>query len=99
MASSSFGNASSATPTIIAPPPAPAPNQPPPPAAPAAAPAPVAPPKPVEEPIPESVEEFDAFVNSTVKKYFTVSEEIGGAVGKQVCSVFINILAALADPE
>ncbi|RFU24619.1 hypothetical protein B7463_g11717, partial [Scytalidium lignicola] len=79
MASTSFGNTNGSAPTIVAPAPAPAPAPPPP--------APAAPPKPIEEPIPESIEEFDEFVNTTVKKYFTISEEIGGAVGKQAGSV------------
>ncbi|KAH8804723.1 adenylyl cyclase-associated protein-like protein [Xylogone sp. PMI_703] len=85
MASSTF-NPNGSAPTIVAP--APPPSASPLPPAPSAAPAPpAAPPKPVEESIPESIEEFDEFINSSVKKYFTISEEIGGAVGKQAASV------------
>lgn len=44
----------------------------------------VTPPKPVEEPIPEAVEEFDDILNTTVKKYVTLSDSLGGAIAKQV---------------
>jgi adenylyl cyclase-associated protein len=43
-----------------------------------------APPKPAPETLPESVEEFDAFINGTLKKYVNLSDEIGGPVAEQV---------------
>lgn len=49
-----------------------------------APPAIVEPPKPKAEPIPESVEEFDAFINSTVKKYLDASNALGGKIAEQV---------------
>ena len=55
-------------------------SPPPPPLAPASAPAP----KASTEPLPESVEEFDALLNSTVDKYVKLSDQIGGLVAKQV---------------
>lgn len=47
---------------------------------------PVAPsvPKPVAEPLPESIEDFDAFLNSSVDKYVQASNELGGLVAQQV---------------
>jgi hypothetical protein len=47
-------------------------------------PAPVAPPPPPPEPVPESIEEFDVFINSTVQKYATISKAIGGLLAEQV---------------
>ena len=44
-------------------------------------------PKPVLEALPESVEEFDAFVSGTVKKYVNLSDELGGPVAEQVCHI------------
>ena len=61
----------------------PAPAAPPAPTAPLAA-AVVQPPKPKAEPLPESVEDFDAFVNTSVKKYGDLSNELGGPIAKQV---------------
>ena len=43
-----------------------------------------APPKPVPEPIPESVEDFDAFIGGPLKKYVNLSDEVGGPVAEQV---------------
>jgi adenylyl cyclase-associated protein len=43
-------------------------------------------PKAVQEVLPELVEDFDAFVTGTVKKYVNLSDEIGGAVAEQVWS-------------
>lgn len=51
-----------------------------------APPAPPQPPKPVEEPLPEAVEEFDAYLQGTVKKYVALSEALGGPIAKQVGS-------------
>ncbi|KFY08230.1 hypothetical protein V492_06419, partial [Pseudogymnoascus sp. VKM F-4246] len=53
----------------------------------------VAPPKPAEDPLPESVEDFDTLLNTTVKKYVDLSNEIGGPVAAQaarVAKVFQN---------
>lgn len=52
--------------------------------APAAAPTPPAPAKPIPEPVPESVEEFDAFLGGTLKKFVNLSDELGGPVSEQV---------------
>lgn len=56
-------------------------------AAPPSSPAPpaiVAPPKAAPEPVPESVEDFDAFVNGSVKKYISLSDALGGPIAAQV---------------
>jgi adenylyl cyclase-associated protein len=45
--------------------------------------APVAP-KAVVEPLPDSIEDFDSFITTTVKKYVNLSDEIGGPVAEQV---------------
>ncbi|KFY22982.1 hypothetical protein V493_06169 [Pseudogymnoascus sp. VKM F-4281 (FW-2241)] len=53
----------------------------------------VSPPKPAEDPVPESVEDFDTFLNTSVKKYVDLSNEIGGAIAAQaarVAQVFQN---------
>ncbi|KAF4125321.1 adenylyl cyclase-associated protein [Geosmithia morbida] len=44
-------------------------------------------PKVASEPLPESVEEFDAYLKSTVEKYVNISKEIGGTVAKQAAEV------------
>jgi len=65
-------------------------TSPAPPPAPVAAPLPPPTPSVAEtvkakaEPLPESVEEFDAFLDGAVKKYVTLSEELGGPVAQQV---------------
>lgn len=41
-------------------------------------------PKRADEPLPELIEDFDAFISTTVKKYVKLSEGIGGAVAAQV---------------
>lgn len=41
-------------------------------------------PRAIPEAIPESVEEFDAFLTGTVKKYVNLSDELGGLVAEQV---------------
>lgn len=41
-------------------------------------------PKPADDPVPESVEDFDNFLDTSVKKYVDLSNEIGGAVAAQV---------------
>ncbi|KAG0649335.1 Adenylyl cyclase-associated [Hyphodiscus hymeniophilus] len=46
-----------------------------------------APPKPVPEVLPESVEEFDAFITGTVKKFVNLSDEMGGPIAEQASSV------------
>ena len=43
-------------------------------------------PTPPPEVLPESVEEFDAFINGTLKKFVNLSDEIGGSVAEQVCT-------------
>ncbi|KAH8659289.1 adenylate cyclase associated N terminal-domain-containing protein [Tricladium varicosporioides] len=48
---------------------------------------PPAPPKPIPEEVPESVEEFDAFIDASVKKYVTLSNDLGGSVAEQASSV------------
>lgn len=59
-------------------------------AAPAAAPLPppipamAEPVKPKAEPLPESVEDFDSFINGSVKKFVTLSDELGGSLAQQV---------------
>jgi len=54
-------------------------------AAPAAAAQPAAPEK-VEEPLPPMIEDFDSFIETAVKKYVGLSNEIGGLVAEQVSS-------------
>jgi adenylyl cyclase-associated protein len=44
-------------------------------------------PKPAPEALPESVEDFDTFISSTVKKYVNLSDEVGGPVAEQVCQI------------
>lgn len=61
---------------------APPPTAPLPPAPVAAAVA--APPKSAPEPLPESVEEFDAFIAGPLKNYVNLSDELGGPVAEQV---------------
>ncbi|KAG9244204.1 adenylyl cyclase-associated protein-like protein [Calycina marina] len=64
-----------------------------PPSAPVAAPLPPPIPalaEPVEanaEPLPESVEDFDSFIDGSVKKYVALSQELGGPVAEQAASV------------
>ncbi|KAI1336287.1 adenylate cyclase associated N terminal-domain-containing protein [Xylariaceae sp. FL0016] len=41
-----------------------------------------------EEPLPESVEEFDAFISQTVEKYVKTSNKIGGLVAEQASKVY-----------
>lgn len=41
-------------------------------------------PKPIPEALPESVEDFDAFLTGPVKKYVNLSDEVGGPVAEQV---------------
>jgi adenylyl cyclase-associated protein len=41
-------------------------------------------PKPIQEALPESVEDFGAFINGTVKKFVNLSDELGGPVAEQV---------------
>jgi adenylyl cyclase-associated protein len=53
----------------------------------------ISPPKPADDPVPESVEDFDTFLDTSVKKYVDLSIEIGGAVAAQaarVAKVFQN---------
>ncbi|KFY91033.1 hypothetical protein V500_04829 [Pseudogymnoascus sp. VKM F-4518 (FW-2643)] len=53
----------------------------------------ISPPKPADDPVPESVEDFDNFLDTSVKKYVDLSNEIGGAVAAQaarVAKVFQN---------
>jgi len=53
---------------------------------PAPSPAP-APPAPPQESVPESIEEFDAFINQSVRKYAKLSDAIGGLIAKQAAKV------------
>ncbi|KAH7137090.1 adenylate cyclase associated N terminal-domain-containing protein [Dactylonectria estremocensis] len=46
-----------------------------------------APPKLAVEPLPESVEEFDSFLNSAVDKYVKLSNQLGGLVAQQAALV------------
>ncbi|KAI0132032.1 adenylate cyclase associated N terminal-domain-containing protein [Xylariales sp. AK1849] len=60
-------------------------------AAPAAAPSP-APPPPApkaapQEPVPESIEEFDAFIGNSVEKYVKTSNKLGGLIAEQAAKV------------
>ncbi|KFY71704.1 hypothetical protein V499_08106 [Pseudogymnoascus sp. VKM F-103] len=53
----------------------------------------ISPPKPADDPVPESVEDFDTFLDTSVKKYVDLSVEIGGAIAAQaarVAKVFQN---------
>jgi adenylyl cyclase-associated protein len=43
--------------------------------------------KPKEEPLPESIEEFDAFLKGPLEKYAELSKSIGGLVGDQAAEV------------
>lgn len=45
------------------------------------------PPKPLPEALPESVEEFDAFLAGPLKKFVNLSDELGGPVAEQVCTM------------
>lgn len=45
-------------------------------------------PKPVAEALPESVEDFDAFLAGPLKRYVDLSDEVGGPVAEQASSVF-----------
>jgi len=38
------------------------------------------------EPVPESIEEFDLFIKSSVGKYVELSNQLGGLVAEQVCA-------------
>ncbi|KAE8452627.1 hypothetical protein EG329_013886 [Mollisiaceae sp. DMI_Dod_QoI] len=67
-----------------APTPAPTGPLPPPPTTARAAPEP---PKPIQEALPESVEDFDAFISGPVKKYVNLSDELGGLVSEQASAV------------
>ncbi|KAK2067777.1 hypothetical protein P8C59_001486 [Phyllachora maydis] len=79
LASPASATSSVSTPQALSTP-APAPGPRP---APAPAPAPAAPP----EPIPESVEDFDAFLSGAVKTYATKSNALGGLVAEQAAHV------------
>ena len=51
------------------------------------APAPSSGPATAEEPLPESIEDFDAFLNSSVAKYSKLSEALGGLIAEQAAKV------------
>lgn len=53
---------------------------------PAAAPASPAP-KKAAEPLPESIEEFDAFIKNSVGKFAALSKELGGLIAEQAAKV------------
>jgi adenylyl cyclase-associated protein len=40
--------------------------------------------KTVAEPLPQMIEDFDVFIETAVKKYLSLSNEIGGPVAEQV---------------
>lgn len=40
-----------------------------------------------EDPVPESIEEFQQFISSSVGKYVKISTELGGVVAKQVRAI------------
>lgn len=42
------------------------------------------PPKPAADPLPQSVADFDQFIALSVRKYVSLSDEIGGPVAEQV---------------
>ncbi|KEY64514.1 hypothetical protein S7711_09639 [Stachybotrys chartarum IBT 7711] len=44
-------------------------------------------PKAPSEPLPESIEEFDAFLSSSVDKYVKLSDQVGGLVAQQAVDV------------
>ncbi|KAK0722140.1 putative adenylyl cyclase-associated protein [Lasiosphaeria miniovina] len=50
-------------------------------------PAPPPVPKAPEEPLPESIEEYDAFMSQSVEKYIKISKAIGGLVAEQATKV------------
>ncbi|OIW28470.1 hypothetical protein CONLIGDRAFT_632750 [Coniochaeta ligniaria NRRL 30616] len=54
---------------------------------PAPTPAPPAAPKMPAEPLPESIEEFDAFIKNSVGKYATLSKNLGGLIAEQAAKV------------
>ncbi len=56
-------------------------------AAAASAPAPAPAPAPPAEPVPESIEEFDSFIENSVQKYVKLSNAIGGVVAEQAAFV------------
>jgi adenylyl cyclase-associated protein len=45
-----------------------------------------------EEPLPESVEDFDVFLNTSLDKYVKLSGQIGGVVAQQVRTPTLNFL-------
>lgn len=47
-------------------------------------PAPPPPPKAPEEPLPESIEEFDAFINQSVQKFVKLSDGLNDLIAQQV---------------
>lgn len=59
--------------------PTPTPTPAPPPAPPA--------PKKLAEPLPESIEEFDAFIKNSVGKFAALSKELGGLIAEQAAKV------------
>lgn len=46
--------------------------------------APAPAPKPAADPLPETIEDFDSFLNTSVDKYVQASNELGGLVAQQV---------------
>ncbi|KAL7629070.1 suppressor of rasval19 [Parahypoxylon ruwenzoriense] len=53
----------------------------------ASAPSPPAPKPAPQEPLPESIEEFDAFINQSVDKYIKASNKLGGLIAEQASKV------------
>ncbi|OTA69568.1 hypothetical protein K449DRAFT_384530 [Hypoxylon sp. EC38] len=54
---------------------------------PASAPSPVAQKQEPQEPLPESIEEFDAFIDQSVDKYVRASNKLGGLIAEQASKV------------
>jgi adenylyl cyclase-associated protein len=44
-------------------------------------------PKKVVEPLPQMIEDFDTFIETAVKKYVNLSNELGGPVAEQVWTI------------
>ncbi|KAI1143184.1 adenylate cyclase associated N terminal-domain-containing protein [Hypoxylon sp. FL0543] len=53
----------------------------------ASAPSPVVPKQAPQEPLPESIEEFDAFIDHSVNKYVKASNKLGGLIAEQASKV------------
>ena len=45
------------------------------------------PPKAMAQPLPPSIDDFDGLMNGDVKAFVNMSDELGGALAEQVCSL------------